>query len=69
MSDIRRNRLNLLNNDWFRTTSALTGIFSVLGKSLTGVRCGRARKSDTAASVRCRTFSGWGREGDDPAGS
>jgi hypothetical protein len=42
MSDIRRNRINLLNNDCFRTTSALTGIFSVLGKSPTGVTCGRA---------------------------
>jgi hypothetical protein len=42
MSDIRRNRINLLNNDCFRTTSALKGIFSVLGKSPTGVTCGRA---------------------------
>ena len=39
MSDIRRNRINLLNNDSFRTTSTLTGIFSVLGKSPTGVTC------------------------------
>jgi hypothetical protein len=39
MSDIRRNRINLLNNDSFRTTGTLTGIFSVLGKSPTGVTC------------------------------
>ena len=44
MSDIRRNRINLLNNDSFRTTSALTGIFSVLGKSPTGVTCADDRE-------------------------
>jgi hypothetical protein len=48
MSDIRRNRINLLNNDSFRTTSALTGIFSVLGKSPTGVTCAERTATEFA---------------------
>lgn len=47
MSDNRRSRTNLLNNDGLRTTSALTGILSVLGKGPMGATCGGPR--DTAA--------------------
>jgi hypothetical protein len=39
MSDNRRNPINLLNNDCLRTTSALTGILSVVGKNPTGATC------------------------------
>jgi hypothetical protein len=73
MSDIRRNRINLLNNDSFRTTSALTGILSVLGKSPTGATCAGQTATECAEvlpdqrvehnqigygrSVRCRSLS------------
>jgi hypothetical protein len=39
MSDNRRNPTNLLNNDRLRTTSALKGILSVLGKNPMGATC------------------------------
>jgi hypothetical protein len=52
MSDIRRNRINLLNNDSFRTTSALTGIFSVLGKSPTGMTCAEPTAIEFAEVLR-----------------
>jgi hypothetical protein len=59
MSDIRRSRINLLINDSFRTTSALTGIISVLGKSPTGgdVRgndCNRVCRSVARPSGRAQ---------------
>ena len=68
MSDILRNRTNLLNNDGFRTTSALTAIFPVLGKSPTGATCGTDR--NRAAEALCdheveRAQAGrWGRRSD-----
>jgi len=52
MSDNRRNRINLLNKDCFRTTSALTGIFSVLGKSSMGVTCAEPTAIEPRRSLR-----------------
>jgi hypothetical protein len=52
MSDIRPNRINLLNKDCFRTTSALTGIFSVLGKSSMGVTCAEPTAIEPRRSLR-----------------
>jgi hypothetical protein len=52
MSDIRHNRINLLNNDSFRTTSALTGIFLVLGKTPTGVTCAEPTAIEFAEVLR-----------------
>jgi hypothetical protein len=44
--------MNLLNNDSFRTTGALTGIFSVLGMSPTGVTCADATAIEFAEMLR-----------------
>lgn len=75
MSDILHNRTNLLNNDGFRTTSALTAIFPVLGKSPTGATCAEpiaieplkrcattrssALKPDIGAADPTSSLSGW----------